>query len=145
MIPNSVLEAISLWFLMPKNNLPIFNAAAAAKSLQSCLTLCDPIDCSLPGSSVHGLQKFIVPHQNLCFSSSWSQFQCDISFLVRIWLTQMVKRGHQWSFRCPLSAPSKKSQALQRDMKDFKDKDKHLILSGAREMERIKRLEEAHV
>ena len=26
-----------------------------AKSLQSCLTLCDPIDCSLPGSSVHGI------------------------------------------------------------------------------------------
>ena len=25
-----------------------------AKSLQSCLTLCDPIDCSPPGSSVHG-------------------------------------------------------------------------------------------
>ena len=25
-----------------------------AKSLQSCLTLCDPMDCSLPGSSVHG-------------------------------------------------------------------------------------------
>ena len=24
-----------------------------AKSLQSCPTLCDPIDCSLPGSSVH--------------------------------------------------------------------------------------------
>ena len=29
-------------------------AAAAAKSLQSCPTLCDPIDCSLPGSCVHG-------------------------------------------------------------------------------------------
>ena len=28
-------------------------AAAAAKSLQLCLTLCDPIDSSLPGSSVH--------------------------------------------------------------------------------------------
>ncbi|CAN0542413.1 unnamed protein product [Rangifer tarandus platyrhynchus] len=25
-----------------------------AKSLQLCLTLCDPIDCSPPGSSVHG-------------------------------------------------------------------------------------------
>ena len=25
-----------------------------AKSLQSCLTLCDPMDCSPPGSSVHG-------------------------------------------------------------------------------------------
>ena len=26
-----------------------------AKSLQSCLTLCNPMDCSLPGSSVHGI------------------------------------------------------------------------------------------
>ena len=29
-------------------------AAAAAKSLQSCQTLCDPIDSSPPGSSVYG-------------------------------------------------------------------------------------------
>ena len=28
-----------------------------AKSLQSCLTLCDPMDCSLPGSSVHGISQ----------------------------------------------------------------------------------------
>ena len=27
----------------------------AAKSLQSCPTLCDPIDGSLPGSAVHGI------------------------------------------------------------------------------------------
>ena len=26
-----------------------------AKSLQSCLTLCDPVDRSPPGSSVHGI------------------------------------------------------------------------------------------
>ena len=26
-----------------------------AKSLQSCLTVCDPMDCSPPGSSVHGI------------------------------------------------------------------------------------------
>ena len=32
-----------------------YTAAAAAKSLQLCLTLCDPIDCSLPGSSVPGI------------------------------------------------------------------------------------------
>ena len=31
------------------------HAAAAAKSLQSCLTLCDPMDCSPPGSSIHGI------------------------------------------------------------------------------------------
>ena len=26
-----------------------------AKSFQSCPTLCDPVDCGLPGSSVHGI------------------------------------------------------------------------------------------
>ena len=31
------------------------NAAAAAKSLQSCPTLCDPIDGSPPGSLVPGI------------------------------------------------------------------------------------------
>ena len=30
-------------------------AAAAAKLLQSCLTLCDPIDGSLPGSPIPGI------------------------------------------------------------------------------------------
>ena len=32
-------------------------AAAAAKSLQSCLTLCNPIDSSPPGSPVPGILK----------------------------------------------------------------------------------------
>ena len=31
--------------------------AADAKSLQSCLTLCDPIDGSPPGSSVHRISQ----------------------------------------------------------------------------------------
>ena len=38
-------------FLYPS----IYLAAAAAKSLQSCPTLCDPIDGSPPGSSVPGI------------------------------------------------------------------------------------------
>ena len=29
--------------------------AAAAKSLQSCPTLCDPMDCSLPDSPIYGI------------------------------------------------------------------------------------------
>ena len=33
----------------------LVTAAAAAKSLQSCPTLCDPIDGSLPGSPVPGI------------------------------------------------------------------------------------------
>ena len=32
-------------------------AAAAAKSLRSCPTLCDPMDCSPPGFSVHGISR----------------------------------------------------------------------------------------
>ena len=31
-----------------------FYTCVWAKPFQSCLTLCDPIDCSSPGSSVHG-------------------------------------------------------------------------------------------
>ena len=34
---------------------PWFQDAAAAKSLQSCLILCDPIDGSPPGSAVPGI------------------------------------------------------------------------------------------
>ena len=33
----------------------IGRAAAAAKSLQSCLTLCDPIDSTPPGTPVPGI------------------------------------------------------------------------------------------
>ena len=38
---------------MLKRNKPV--AAAAAKSLQSCPTLCDPIDGSSPGSAIPGI------------------------------------------------------------------------------------------
>ena len=39
------------------------------KSLQSCPTLCDPMDCSLPCSSVHGiLQPGILEWVAIAFS-----------------------------------------------------------------------------
>ena len=41
-------------------NLPAA-AAAAAKSLQSCSTLCDPIDGSPPGSPVPGILQARTP------------------------------------------------------------------------------------
>ena len=40
-----------------KNNRILYHPAAAAKSLQSCPTLCDPIDGSPPGSSVLGFSR----------------------------------------------------------------------------------------
>ena len=33
----------------------VLYVAAASKSLQSCPTLCDPVDGSLPGSSILGI------------------------------------------------------------------------------------------
>ena len=46
-------------------------AAAAAKSLQSCLTLCDPIDGSLPGSAIPGtLQARTLEWVAISFSNA---------------------------------------------------------------------------
>ena len=41
---------------------------------QSCLTLCDPMDCSLPGSSVHGtFQALVLEWIAISFSKGSSQ------------------------------------------------------------------------
>ena len=40
---------------IPKVTGHLLCACVHAKSLQSCPTLCDPMDCSPPGSSVHGV------------------------------------------------------------------------------------------
>ena len=54
-------------------------AAAAAKSLQSCPTLCDPIDGSAPGSPVPGILQARTPEWvAISFSSAGCHFllQC---------------------------------------------------------------------
>ena len=56
-------------FPSPRNSLP---AAAAAKLLQSCPTLCHPIDGSLPGSPVPGiLQARTLEWVAISFSKAW--------------------------------------------------------------------------
>ena len=50
------------------------SACMHAKSLQSCLTLCNPLDYNLPGSSVHGiLQARILEWGAILFSRRSSQ------------------------------------------------------------------------
>ena len=45
-------------------------AAAAAKSLQLCLTLCDPIDGRPPGFSIHGIfQARVLEWGAIAFST----------------------------------------------------------------------------
>ena len=54
-------------------------AASGAKSLQSCLTLCDPIDGSPPGSSVSGflqvrtLEWVAISFSNACMRAKLLQ------------------------------------------------------------------------
>ena len=64
--------ALTRWTFVGKVMSLLFNmlsAAAAAKSLQSCRTLCDPIDGSPPGSSVPGiLQARILGWVAISFS-----------------------------------------------------------------------------
>ena len=55
-------------------------AAAAAKSLQSCLTLCDPIDGSPPGSTVPGiLQARVLEWVAIAFSNLMVKY---VNFLL---------------------------------------------------------------
>ena len=59
-------------------------AAAAAKSLQSCPTLCDPVDSSPPGSPVPGiLQARTLEWVAISFSNAW-KWKVKVKSLSRI-------------------------------------------------------------
>ena len=61
-------------------------AAAAAKSLQSCPTLCDPIEGSPPGSPVPGiLQARTLEWAVVSFSNSW-KWKVKVKSLSRVCL-----------------------------------------------------------
>ena len=58
--------------------------AAAAKSLQSCLTLCDPIDSSPPGSPFPGsLQSRTLEWVAISFSNAW-KWKVKVKSLSRV-------------------------------------------------------------
>ena len=65
----------------------LFAAAAAAKSLQSCPTLCDPIDGSLPGSPIPGiLQARTLEWVAISFSNAW-KWKVIVKSLIRVQLS----------------------------------------------------------
>ena len=65
---------------------PYLDVCKCALSLQSCLTLCDPLDCSPPGSSVHGiLQARILEWVAMSFFRGFSR-----------------PRDRTWGFLCVL-------------------------------------------
>ena len=53
---------------------------------QSCPTLCDPMDCSLPGFSVHGILQARTPKWvAISFSNAW-KWKVKVKLLSRVWL-----------------------------------------------------------
>ena len=79
-------------------------------SFQLYLTLCDPIDCSPPGSSVHGiLQARVLEWVVIHFSrgSSWPRDQTPVSHIASkfftIWATRETQRNLQ---RCNFQSGS---------------------------------------
>ena len=65
-------------------------AAAAAKSLQSCLTLCDPIDGSPPGFFVPGILQARTPE--------WVAISCSNTWK---WRVKVKSLSHVWLFETP--------------------------------------------
>ena len=111
------MDYILLWGILSHTLLPVFSgplkikrqlqellpqkllcrighaAAAAAKSLQSCPTLCDPIDGSPPGSPVPGsLQARTLEWVAISFSNAWK------------WKVKVKSLSHVWLFATPWTA-----------------------------------------
>ena len=72
--------------LFPLFRIMSYFPAAAAKSLQSCPTLCDHIEGSPPGSPVPGiLQARTLQWVAISFSSAW-KWKVKVKSLSRVWL-----------------------------------------------------------
>ena len=76
------------------------NLHAAAECMLSHVRLCDPMDCNLPGSSIHGiLQARVLGWVAICFSrgSSWSRdwtwISCFMGRLFMVWATRQSTLG----------------------------------------------------
>ena len=72
--------------LKAKKDILLIIGAAAAKSLQSCPTLCDPMDGSPPGSPVPGiLQARTLEWVAISFSNAW-KWKVKVKSLSRVGL-----------------------------------------------------------
>ena len=81
---SSFLHSLLPFYLFVHKSL----AAAAAKSLQSCLTLCNPIDGSLPGSAIPGILQARTPELvAISFFNAW-KWKVKVKSLSRVRLLE---------------------------------------------------------
>ena len=94
-----VRMAWTLWTILSLGNNEEFSfpmlvntSAAAAKLLQSYLTLCDPTDVSPPGSPGPGiLQARTLEWVAISFSNAW-KWKVKVKSLSRVWLCDPMGR-----------------------------------------------------
>ena len=112
-------------------NTEYISAAAAAKSLQSCPTLYDPIDGSPPGSPVPGiLQTRTLEWVAISFFNAW-EWKVKVKSLSHVWLLanpwtaayqapppMVFSRQEYWS-GLPLPSPKYVSKLVQIPKKIF--------------------------
>ena len=75
-----------------------------AKSLQSCLTLCSPMDCSLPGSLGHGIHQARIREQSATSSSrgtSRPRDQTHVSYFYLQWQVGSLPPGRPYLLCSP--------------------------------------------
>ena len=91
----SCIEWTFFWFIYVLS-ISYYLAAAAAKSLQSCPTLCNPIDGSSPGSPVPGIfQAKTLEWVAISFSNAW-KWKVKVKSLSRVrLLTTPWTAAHQ--------------------------------------------------
>ena len=89
-------------------------SCCAAKSFQSCPTLCDPIDGSSPGSSVHGIfQARVVEWGAIAFSV------CSYWGITKGLQKKLDVIHRQWERKGILGVVTREMQAWQREKLDF--------------------------
>ena len=88
---------------MEKNDFLHFESEVQVLVAQSCPILCDPIDCSLPGSSVHGiLQARILEWVPIPFSRrsfwprDWTKVACTAGRFFTVWVTREALLHFIW-------------------------------------------------
>ena len=83
-------------------------------------TLCEPMDCSPPGSSVHGILKARIPEWVAITSSTgssqprdWTWVSCIAGGFFTVSATREAQRKHHWPPRkVIMKTPGKKSQSI---------------------------------
>ena len=93
-------------------------AAAAARSLQSCPTLCDPRDGSPPGSPVPGiLQARTLEWVAIPFSNAW-KWKAKVKSLSRV---QLLATPWTAAYQAPLSMGFFQARVLEWDAIAFSE------------------------